>query len=251
LLDRFEGLGAAVERCWFSGGALPLPDCGVDGDIIVASIAAGQPMLAKEPLVAGPADGRPRGGSRKFCFGVGGVLARLVGAIQDDLDFLHLKPGQADFEIDVDKGLQFQGENLPVPPGLCGDRVIGNQIGPLLRRGEMTDAKRRHLGEAKKFGRRHSAVTSNDLSSVIDKDGRHKAEGFDAIRDLADLCAGMLARIFLAGRELRHRDHFETPIGTANNVGDRRCGARAGVVSIPSFHFLVTSVCSLKPSQRG
>src|SRR5262249_59447055 len=86
LLDRLKGLGAAVQGCCFSRGVLPPPDCGIDGGIVVASIAADQPMLAKEPLVAGPADGRPRGGSRKFCFGVSGVLARLVGAIPDDLD---------------------------------------------------------------------------------------------------------------------------------------------------------------------
>src|SRR5215472_3612805 len=84
-----------------------------------------------------------------------------------------------------------------------------------------------------------ATVASDDLVGLVDKDGTGEAEGLNAVRDLLNLLAGMLARISLAGRELRHRDHFETPIGTANNVADRRCRARAGVVAISKFHFLV------------
>jgi hypothetical protein len=62
-------------------------------------------------------------------------------------------------------------------------------------------------------------VTGNDLSGIVDKDGRHKAEGFDAIRDLADLCAGMLARIPLAGREPLHRKHFDMLLNAVNALG--------------------------------
>jgi len=106
----------------------------------------------------------------------------------------------------------------------------------------MTDAERRHLGESKKFGRRYSAVSGDNLSGVIDKDGRNKAEGLNAVRNLPNLLAGMRARIPLAGRELRHRDHFETAVSATNDIVVRRCRARDGVISIYKFHFLVTSV---------
>ena len=75
-------------------------------------------------MTAGPGD---RSGTRP-ARGAG----RLTSFFEDEVDLRHLEPGQFDVDVDLDQPLKFNRQQLPVPPGLLGELVVGQDVGALI-----------------------------------------------------------------------------------------------------------------------
>ena len=69
-------------------------------------------------------------------------------------------------------------------------------------RRQVADSDRRNIIHSKQLGRLDPAVTSDDPVGGVDQNRTHKAEFFDALRNLSDLPLRVSARIMLAGPEL-------------------------------------------------
>jgi hypothetical protein len=73
--------------------------------------------------------------------------------------------------------------------------VVGEDVGPLLRLGEVLEPDRRHGVEAKHFGRLDPAMAGDDAAVLVDQDRIVEAERGDVCRDLGDLLCAMGAGV--------------------------------------------------------
>ena|ERR1700682_1011568 len=86
-------------------------------------------------------------------------------------------------------------QDFPVPASLRCDFVVSDQVGSLLRRGQMVETNSRHMTEAFKLCGLQAAVTRKDGFVFVDNHRIEEAELPDARRDLPDLLFGMRSRI--------------------------------------------------------
>jgi hypothetical protein len=57
---------------------------------------------------------------------------RLASFLKDEVDLRHLEPGQFDIDVELDQPLQFNRQQLPIPPGRLGEPIVGQDIGALI-----------------------------------------------------------------------------------------------------------------------
>ena len=79
--------------------------------------------------------------------------------------------------------------------GDLGQPVVGDHEGAGLRRGQVIEAKRRHLGHAEFAAGEQPAVTRDHVAVAIDQDRDIEAEGLDAVGDLPDLLFAVAPRV--------------------------------------------------------
>ena len=91
--------------------------------------------------------------------------------------------------------LQLDRQHLLIPAGIERQLVVGQHIGPPLRRIEMGQAQRRHAVHAEQLGGLDPAMAGDDLAVVADQHRIGEAEPLDAVGDLPNLLLGMGAGI--------------------------------------------------------
>jgi hypothetical protein len=86
----------------------------------------------------GPPDARPRVPERPGRQDVfGASLIRLRAVIQQQVNLSDFEAGELDVEVEVEQGLQLDGEDTTIPAGPLGQAIVSNDIGALLGLGEM------------------------------------------------------------------------------------------------------------------
>jgi hypothetical protein len=106
----------------------------------VSGIAADQAMAPQPPYVAGS---RHRGArvihrNGDLVLGIGRSFREaFAGLLEHEVDLGRGETGDLDVKIDRDQALQLDRQQLLVPPGIDGKLVVGQYIGPPLRRIEM------------------------------------------------------------------------------------------------------------------
>ena len=79
------------------------------------------------------------------------------------------------------------GEQPVVPGADLGEPIVGDHEGAGLRRGEVIEARRRHLGHAELAGCKQATMTADHVAVGIDQDRDIETECLDAAGDLPDL----------------------------------------------------------------
>jgi hypothetical protein len=137
------------------------------------------------------------------------VRRPFAGLVEYNVDLVQREPGDLDVEIDRDQALQLDRQQLLVPPGIEGELVIGQYIGPPLRHIEMGETQRRDALQPKKFCGLDTAVAGDDLAVLPDQHRVGEPEPPDAVGDLLHLLLGMGARIARIGPQPRHRHRLD------------------------------------------
>ena len=104
--------------------------------------------------------------------------------IEQQIDLGEREAGDLHVEFQIDEGLQFDREQLAVPAGVQGQLVVGDDIGPALRRIEVGQAKRRNALHPEKLGGFDPAMPGDDLVVIADQDRIGEAE----LRMLSAIC---------------------------------------------------------------
>jgi hypothetical protein len=156
-----------------------------------------------------------------------GLLLTLDG----EVDLGGGKAEQFEIEVEVDKTLHFDGQDIAIPAGVLGQLVVGKDIGPDLIARKMRELSDRHFKHAKLFGRLNTAVACDDGVVFGDEDGIAKAEAFYAFGNLVDLLLRMRPCVVGVGTSLSigHDCSFggciAFSIRVGLGIGERRCGA--------------------------
>ena len=95
----------------------------------IAGVAAQQLVIAKLPEISQTGDGL-RSNRR---LPIGGIIGRLLArSVGQQIDFRCLEAGDLDVELEVKarQVLEFDRQDLLIPPGIEGELVVGDDIGP-------------------------------------------------------------------------------------------------------------------------
>ncbi len=108
---------------------------------------------------------------------------------KNGVNFGNFESRNRDIEVtlDVQKVLKLDGEYGCVPAGLLCQSIVGDDISSDLIRRQVFESDRRHFGNAKQLGGRHSPVSRDYRAVLVDEDRIVEAESPDAVSDLADL----------------------------------------------------------------
>jgi hypothetical protein len=113
---------------------LTLEQAGIGGR--VDRVAADEPVPADLPEVGRPGHGRPIAIDAGDLVGGIGLIRRSRRALPADQDVdlggLETRNGHIKIEIDAGQVLQLDGEDVPIPPRLLGELVVGEDVGALL-----------------------------------------------------------------------------------------------------------------------
>ena len=152
----------------------------------------------EQPQIAELADRRPR---RQLGYGIGGIVSRLGHFVErgdPQIDLAHFEAGDLEAEIEVEQRelLELLRQEPVVPARDLGQPVVGDHKSAGLRRGQVIEAQRRHLGHAE-LARRQAARPwpAITLSLAIDQDRDDEAEVLMLSRDLPDLLLTVAPRI--------------------------------------------------------
>jgi hypothetical protein len=91
--------------------------------------------------------------------------------------------------------LELLGQQAVVPIRDLGQAIVGNSEGSGLRRGEVIEAERRHLGPAELTTGQQPPMTRDHIVFAIDQNRNIEAEGSDAVGDFSDLLLAVPARV--------------------------------------------------------
>ena len=97
-------------------------------------------------------------------------------------------------------------------PGIEGQFVVGQHIGPFLIRRHGLQANTGDSLHTKELCRLDTAMAGEDPVLIVDQDRIGEAEGLDTLGDLADLLSGMGPRIRCPGPECLRSKHFDGKI---------------------------------------
>ena len=165
----------------------------------VGGVAAEQPVRTEMPEVARAADGIGRRLGRR-------LLAVLRRAARQQ----RIQRGPVEAEVTrVDAELaqvrQLQPQQLPVPARLLGEPVVGKDVGPLLRVGEVTELDHRHRSQPQLARRQHAPMPRDDAVRAVDEHRVVEPELPDRARDQRNLRVRMRPGVAGVGDERRDR----------------------------------------------
>jgi hypothetical protein len=129
---------------------------------------------------------------------IGGIVGRrLAGTVGQKIDFCRLEASDLNVELEVEarEMLELDRQDLAIPPGIEGELVVGDDIGPLLGIAEMLDPDGRHHLETQRACRLDAAMAGDDHVRLVDEDRIGKAELANRGRDLMDLFPRVNPRI--------------------------------------------------------
>ena len=171
--------------------------------LLGSRVPADEAVATQVPKVA-EARRRPEwiGERPNVILGTKGTIGRGVPSlVQDHVNLRLAEAGEVDVEIEVDQGLELDRQDLPIPPGVLGKFVVGQDIGPALGGAQVRQTKSGHLGAAQELGGLDPPVAGYDLVLVRDQDWVREAEPLDALGDLPQLLLRVSAGIAGVGPE--------------------------------------------------
>jgi len=155
-------------------------------------------VWAELPEIAFSADRRvPRIVLRQPICGIVGRRCPLGERIK----FRGREPGQLNVEVEFDKVLKLDRQQVLVPPGELSEAIVGEDVRAFLRLAEALDPERRDLRQTEHPSGLDAAVAGKNGVRLVDEDGVGEAELLDARRDLADLLWRMYAGVSLERAE--------------------------------------------------
>ena len=161
--------------------------------------AAEQPVRAEQPEVARPRDRHRRRLRRLLLARVGQLVA------EQRIELERLEAERAEVGAELRQLAELQGEQLAVPAGLLGEPVVGQDVGPLLRLGEVAELDHRHRGEAELPRRQHPAVAGDDAVLAVDQHRVGEAVLADRAGDQRHLRLAVGAGVAGVGDQARDR----------------------------------------------
>ena len=156
-------------------------------DIRIGGIAADQPVFSNLPDIANLCDGRSGINERDVFFRNIRCIRLQFTDENIDLGGLEAGKGKIEVEIDREKFLQLDGEDLPIPAGKLRKAVVGDDIGADLFLRQIRKAEGRHGLHPEEPRCLDPAVSGDDTARSIDQDRIGKSELFDTVGDLPDL----------------------------------------------------------------
>ena len=100
-----------------------------------------------------------------------------------------------------------------VPAGVERELVVGEDVGALLRLGEVGEFDHRHVGQPELARRQHPAVAGDDAVLAVDEDRVGPAELPDRAGDLRDLRVGVGAGVAGVGDQRGERALLDREVG--------------------------------------
>ena len=112
-------------------------------ELLIAAIAAADPMLAEDPDVAGL-------GARRHRHRRNDLVLGIARSLEDHIDLAAGEAGEREIELHIDPGklAELELEEIEVPAGTERDLVVSEPERALLRLGEAAKRDCRHLGHA-------------------------------------------------------------------------------------------------------
>src|SRR5699024_9769201 len=104
---------------------------------------------------------------------------------------LFVKAGEQRVKVHALQRLDLHPQKLLIPSGIHRHAVVRNDIGFLLRLGEMVSKDARNFLDAFFFGSKNTTVTSDNAKVTVDDDGINKAELPEGRAELRDLLRGV------------------------------------------------------------
>ncbi len=150
----------------------------------VATVPAGDVVVAHDPDIARSSDGRRRLRLRRRILHLAGC--HLPNA-QADVDLDGVKAGQLHVEAEIDQVLEFDTELVLVPLGVCGDPIQRQANGPNLGRISVADNHDSDLVMACVSDCVPDGMAIDDHVLVVDDDRGDLAKAADASCELAPL----------------------------------------------------------------
>ena len=167
--------------------------------------------MAEVPKVSGLAYhlSRPPGAVH----GIGRIRAILLEITGDLVDFDRFEARNRDIEILMDEEFgefgQLHRKELPVPAGILGNLVVGQEQRAFFCFAEAFEDDHRYLAKIEQLRGLETTVPRNDHSVLICEQSNHEAEGKNAIGDLADLLLRMCVCVTWVGRERVRRNPLD------------------------------------------
>jgi hypothetical protein len=164
----------------------------------IAGVAAQQLVIAKLPQISRTGDGL----RDNLRLPIGGIIGRLlVRTVGQQIDFRGLEAGDLNVELEVEarQVLELDRQDFPIPPGIEGELVVGDDVSPFLRLAEMLDPNGRHHLQAQSARRFDAAVAGDDHVRLIDEDRVGEAEFANRGRDLMNLLLRVNSRVARKG----------------------------------------------------
>ena len=123
--------------------------------------------LEEANVVTGPGDRCGGCGSRVVVFRRILFSRGELPFVQEEVDLGRFEAGQLDFESEIDKLLQLDGQDFPVPAGFQRDLVVREDIGPLLRLAHVGNPDRGDSGQSEKLGCLQAAMAGKNLKVIV------------------------------------------------------------------------------------
>ena len=149
----------------------------------VSSVAAADPMLPRNPDVAGSRSRLDRNHRDDF-------VVRIGCPIKDHVYLADRETGQGQIDAEIEFR-QLDLQQLEIPPRPEGDLVVGEPQGALLRFGEARQRDGRHFGKAQCLSRQKTAMPGNYRTVRIDQNWVREPKLADRSCDLIQLAFGM------------------------------------------------------------
>ena len=150
-------------------------------------------MRAQEPKIARPGYRHHRRLGRLLLAGIGQLVA------EERIELERLEAQRAEIGAELRQLAELQGEQLAIPAGPLGELVVGQNVRPLLRLGEVAELDDRHRGEAELARCQHPAVAGDDAVLAIDQNRVGEAELADRAGDQRHLRFAVGARVTSIG----------------------------------------------------
>ena len=185
---------------------------------LVSSIPAQQAMCTEQPQISSLGDRRTGRMFGHLIFRPARHAGRFARFLQDEVDLRHLESGQFDIDLELDQPLQLNRQQLPVPAGLLGEPVVGQDVGALIGVAQVRQPACGHCVDTKELGGFHAAVASDDLLRIVHQDRVAEAELLDALCDLPNLLPRMRSGIVWVRPQLAHRRVFNLHIASLEKI---------------------------------
>ena len=117
------------------------------------------------------------------------------------MQLVQAEPGQLEVEVEALQRPQLLGQQVLVPARIQGQTIVGDDVGALLRLGQVGEFDHRDGGHPQLAGRQEPPVAGDDAGVAVDQDRVRPAELEQAGGDLGDLLGAVGSRVPLVGAE--------------------------------------------------
>ena len=172
--------------------------------LFLGAVTANEPVPPQRPDVTGLREGR----LLQFGIHIEIVISGFNAIVKQLRQFLFIKASKERVKVRCLQRLNFHTQEFFVPARVHRHTVVRNNVGFLLRFGEVVGKNARHLIDAFLLGSKNTTVTGNDAIVTVDDNGIDEAELSQRRAELVDLLRRMGTGIVHIGNEFADGDEF-------------------------------------------